>query len=426
MFWRNAVAAMAVLGSVALACLAWPAAQASAGGIGLAPSRMEIQQAMRGGEYDRSIWIFNPGDDPSDYTLRGTGGGSASIKFYDGPKSSVPLERVTVPGNGNKEVLVRFTIAEQASNGTYEATLVVGTSFGPPGAAGGPSGQAVAAEAESRVRIEVTGNQMLRAAVDEFVTADTEVNYPLRLSAYVRNTGNVTAKPKMVAAVYQGSSLVAQQEYADTEIKPEGKEPLVLEINTKGWRDGDYLAKVAVSLGDSSTRTGEVIGEKELRFKVLPVGTLTRAGELAQLVHEGEPVAGRTVRILATFANTGQIETPAVFIGEVYRDGQMLDTIDSREVLVLARQQSQLLSYLKLDAPGNYVVKGKINFGGKQSNEMELAFKAVTERGASTESTSPAWSGNTWVLLAAIDGLVILGIVIGALMLGRRRRGGEA
>lgn len=409
-----------------------PAATVSAGGIGVAPSRLELSQAMRGGEYDRSIWIFNPGDEPAGYSLKTSGPGGEWLRFYDGPRSAKPVEAITIPANDKKEVLVRFTIPEQAANGTYQASIVVGSAppelnLGSGGTSTNAGQGAVSVEAESIATIEVTGKQIMSAVVDEFVATDTEVNYPVRVNVHVRNTGNVTARPNIATTVYQGSSLIATETFNKGEVKPETKEAIPVELSTKGWREGDYIAKMKVSLGDSSTRTGEIIAEKDVPFKVLPVGTLTRAGELVELSREGETVAGWTIRINATFVNTGQIETPAVLTGEAYRDGALVSNIDSREVLVLPRQRSDLLSYLKLEQPGNYVVKARVNYGGKQSNEREFSFTALPPQQSAASAPKESESGNnTLMMLIIADSVVVLGIVIGIFVIARRKKHSRA
>ncbi|MCL4533559.1 MAG: hypothetical protein M1370_00140 [Bacteroidetes bacterium] len=429
MFAGKVVPAIGIIALfIVLACLI-PAAPASAGGIGVAPSRLELSQALRGGEYDRSIWIFNPGDDPAGYALRASGDEGAWVRFYEGPQSDKPIDRVTVPANDKTEVLVRFTIPEQAANGTYQVTIVVSTA--PPelnaGGASIKAGQGVSIEAESAVTIKVTGQQMLSAVVDEFVATDTEVNYPVRINVHVRNTGNVAARPNITATIYQGPTLIASETVSNKAVKPEGKEPIPVELATKGWREGDYVARMTVSLGDSSTRTGQVIADQDVPFKVLPIGTLTRSGELVQLIREGEAVEGWTIRIHATFANIGQIETPAVLAGEAYRDGVLVSNIDSREVLVLPRQQAELLSYLNLEQPGNYTIKGRVNFGGKLSNEKDLAFTVLpSQENAAAAPKESKPGSNMWILLAVGDAVVVLVIIIGVLVVAQRRKRRQA
>lgn len=119
---------------------------------------------------------------------------------------------------------------------------------------------------------------------------------------------------------------------------------------------------------------GKELRSENLLFKILPPGTLTRQGKLTNLSIEGEPAIG-LMKVNAIFANTGDIDTHAKFKGEVYKNGDLVDMIESEELTTPKLRSLALTSYLKIDSPGNYMIKGKIIFGEKETNVTEYSFK---------------------------------------------------
>ncbi|GAI80418.1 unnamed protein product, partial [marine sediment metagenome] len=184
----------------------------------------------------------------------------------------------------------------------------------------------------------------------------TEVNYPLQIKISFKNTGNVVAKPQIAVEISSNGAIVDSVSFEDTKIKPEKIEVIPVEWDTTGRQAGNYSAHVVVSLG------GTNIGEKGLEFAILPLGTLSRSGMLTEISLQGEPKQASLVSILATFVNTGQIDTRAKFTGEVYCNGDLIDVIESGEILIAVGESGVLKSYLRLENSGNYQINGYINF----------------------------------------------------------------
>ncbi len=88
------------------------------------------------------------------------------------------------------------------------------------------------------------------------------------------------------------------------------------------------MANVAVSLGE------ELLATKDLPFKVLLFGSLTRRGVLQSLTIEGEPFVNSFIKVHANFENTGEIDTMAKFKGEIYHEGMLLDVLESDEMFI--------------------------------------------------------------------------------------------
>jgi hypothetical protein len=349
-------------------CLLSPTAIAS--GIGVAPSTLEIEEVMRGSEFERLILVFNPGEEVSGYALNATGDAMSWISFAE-RYTETPIERITVPAGGEASVLVKITVPPDAPNGEHEATIVV-TGAPVEGEEGGTA-SAVALSATVHVTIAVTGTQILAGEVIGISTRDTEVGYPQWTEVVLQNTGNVVATPQIDVEITKDGKFIDSLTFAEAEVGVESLETITMEWNTTGNELGDYSENVTVLLG------GEVLATEDLQFKLLPVGTLSRQGSLTDISYEGEPSVDKTVKILVTFANTGEIDTKAKFIGEVYVDGDLVDTISSEELLVPVRETGTLTAYLKIEKGSSYTIKGHALYEGKTTETKELSFDVGTE-----------------------------------------------
>jgi len=118
---------------------------------------------------------------------------------------------------------------------------------------------------------------------------------------------------------------------------------------------------------------GKIIGEQNLSFSILQLGTLTRSGELKDLAVIGNPTTKLMGKVIATFVNTGQIATWATFTGEIYLNNNLVQTIQSDKMLIEIGQTVTLDAYFKPDKAGNYVIKGQVNYEGKESEVKTLA-----------------------------------------------------
>ncbi|RZN44202.1 MAG: hypothetical protein EFT35_00310 [Methanophagales archaeon ANME-1-THS] len=348
-------------------------------GIAVAPTTMEIKDGLRGGEFERALILYNVGAEARGYVLNTTGEAGNWITFYDRNDPSKPIEEVMVPSNGSSQILVKFNIPEDAANGKHEAQILVQTA---PEPGGNRSGQTITLGVPVDVTIMVTGTQILTGKVISITTRDTEINYPLRIKVEFQNTGNVVARPDIGVTITKDETVVDEFTYSETSIKVETRETIALERNTAGFEPGDYSAKVTVSLG------GKVLATQELPFKILPVGTFSRLGNLVGISYMGTPSVGTTLKILANFTNTGEIESKAKFIGELYTDDVLMGTISSEELLVPVGETVSLNAYLKIERSGSYTLKGYVVYDGKMTGTEELSFEAKSVAEPTSKPTS--------------------------------------
>ena len=393
---------LALLALVILIGLALTPKIMAGGGIGLAPARIELSDAMRGGEYDYTLILINPGDGETYYTL-GTEEGEAAawVSYFEHEGAENPIEGILVPGDTRMPLMVRFNIPEDAANRTYEVNLLVEAGLAPPDAAAPRArreslgGAEVMVRIASEVTIDVTGTQILTADVTSIMVENTEVNYPLRTTVHMRNTGNVDARPEVRVEAWQDGQLVREYVFAEEVIKPGADAVIMGEGDTTGMEDGEYLVNVSVRLG------GQEISTYEREVSLFPVGTLTRRGDLVALESEGEPYVGRVLRILGTFVNTGQIETMAQLVVEVYRDGSMIAIEEGREIRILPKQSEVVRAYYELNEPGDYQFKAHVYYEGRVTDTAEQTIRV-------TSGPAPQQEGAGESLRAALRSLLEL------------------
>ena len=363
-------------------------------GLGIAPASMTISDALKGGSYERMISVFNTGDDAGTFMLTAEGECSEWISFYAECDPTTPLAEVAIPAGGKAKVLVRFDVPGDIANAGYAGTIYAQSIPKESSETEGAAAQAVI-RIPSKITIDVTGTQILKGTVKSITTSDTEIGHPLKIKVLFQNEGNVVAKPRIAVAMTLDGELVDSFVHDETGVKHDCEDTITVIRNTTDQEVGDYTADVEISLG------GEVLATKSLPFKILPFGTLTRQGELTSLVTEGDPLAGRMIKILADFKNTGKIDSRVAFKGELYRDGEFVDLIKSDEMLVEVGETRRLTSYYKIPSSGRYEVKGCVLYEGKETDTLEVSFDVgLTKSGGL--SGIPGFSGSGLVLIIAI------------------------
>ena len=403
-------------------------------GLGVAPATIELGQALRGSQHLRTIQVFSAASDPIECELSIEGEAAAWVGLYADAESSEPINRITVPGEGQAALTARFSIPDDASNGLHQATVVVRTAPSAGGESGQSSGASMVLRADVTVSIEVTGTQVLSGEVIDIVVRDTELNSPFVALVAFRNTGNVEAHPLVSVEIRKDDQLV-QTIASDTTVIPPGElANAEVEADLVGVPEGDYVAVVTVSLD------GAVLATKEIPFKVLPVGSLTREGNVISLTTEGQLITGRVLQVHAEFANTGQVPALAQLLVEVNRGGSLVGVEESRELRVMPNGQATLTAYVQLTEPGAYVLRCQVDYGGKLTDVQELSIDVLlaapepepagavpVAAEAVPAASQPVLLGLTQqsVVLIAFAALAVLAVVLGgSLVLQRRRNGG--
>jgi hypothetical protein len=382
-----------------------PSGSVHAQGIGIAPGSIELEDALRGGEYQRTVSLVNR--EASELTFRFTKKGEVGewVSLHPSDDPATTIDTIVVPSGATERVLLRILVPADTPNGPHEGSIGVQSV---PAESATPGVTSVQMGVSMGLDISVTGTQNLTGAVLDMYAYDTEVGYPLRIHTKFQNTGNVKAKPNIAVQVQDAQTKVGETSCAETTVEPGAAQLIQCEWDTTGKEVGDYVAAVVVSLGDSK------VDARDLQFKILPVGTLTRQGVLEELTLENEPYPGEVAEIAARFRNTGLIEARAMFLGEVYYKSALIDTISTPERLVQQGETIALAVYVKVLKGGEYTVRGKVNFEGKETEEKELTFEV---RGPGGDEGLPL---GVWIVIGAGSVVGAVVIVGGSWALARR------
>jgi len=335
--------------------------------LGINPQYITINNALRGGEYTKNINIFNQGDEDEKVSLSSSGDISTWTFFYDKDNLNETINNITLPANSIKQVLVIFKIPKNIPNGIYIGKILVKTI--PLDTSEKNLTVTVPLSLPIFTTINVTGEQILNGTVEEITIEDAEINYPTRIKIDFLNTGNVIAQPEIKINIFTASGLLIENfTYKKDNIEINKSKTIEIKWNTTGKAPGEYIANITVFLG------GKVIRSQNLSFQILPYGTLSRSGYMTNLTYQGVPQKGNLIRIIAVFFNTGEIDTKAKFIGEVYIDGSLSEIIESEEVVVEKYKKKAITAYLEIKKDGEYVINGYILFEGKTTNITKISF----------------------------------------------------
>jgi hypothetical protein len=370
-------------------------------GIGISPAKLNYENVLRGGSMPGHFTIFNNADEELYFNLSVDGEGVSEDWF-----SFEPSSPVRVPAKGNTKVKAVVNPPSDTPSGVYEATIYIRSTAKVEGEEGAAV-MGVIPGMGLKTTIEVTGTQILKGDVRDITARDVEKGYPLRIKLLFRNTGNVVAEPEISASITKDNISIADSLSSKDSVKPDETKTVSLEWDTEGRETGEYEADISVILGD------DTLAEEEIKFNILPVGTLTREGKLLDLSYEGSPVVGRVLEINEVFKNTGEMDTYAKPNAKVFLYGDLLGVIEGEEKLIDVGTEVTLTCYLEITEPGNYKIAGFVAYGGKETEKKEISFDV---------GEGEAHKNNS-LLIYTISAIVIIStIILFGLLIRRRRR----
>jgi len=416
----------AIIATMALLMTAVPAAAAV--GVGVTPPFLDIDDALRGTTYEEYITAFNTDNSSANtYGLAASGDISGWVSYYLPDSPDTAITSIDIPASGTQTILVKIAIPADTPNGAYDGMLSITATAKAPG----ENGVNVSVDAPVVVTIQVTGTQNISGKVNDILAYDVEVGYPLRLIVMFENTGNVEAAPLIEAAIVYQDIEVDTFSSNSTKVAAGTTGNLEAEWDTTGNAPAEYTAKVTVSLD------GKVLMQKDVPFNILPLGELTRSGDLKDVFIDNAAIVGKPLKVQATFANTGQIDTNVYFTGEVYLEGNLIQVMTSDTLLVRPGQQEVLTAYFTPEQAGDLNIKVQANYEGKKSNIEEINIRGIavkdivsptksSEVTSTTATTTETQSSSSLPIYAAAGAVVVvLGGIFGVGAIRKRRQNGN-
>lgn len=220
----------------------------SAAGIGVSPSELKFEDALKGSAYEKDIKIDNTGDDDI----------IAEIDIIDHKEWFTLDESVKVPAKSSAKVKVMISIPEDTENGEYETMVYV---KGRP--ADAAEGMGLIPGAGFKAKISVTDQEIIKGYVDNILTRDATFGSNVKFIVGFLNQGNVQADPlAKITIKTETDDFVADFEKQFEAVKAGAGESLIAEYSTKGLDLGKYKADVGVYLND------ELLKEKTVYFRI--------------------------------------------------------------------------------------------------------------------------------------------------------------
>ena len=160
-------------------------------GLGVSPPSFTVADALKGGEYESIITVYNTADDDGGYELSATGPGSEWITFYRADDPETPITILTIKGQSKVQVLLKIKVPVDAPNRAYTPAIYVRSI---PAEAAEGEGAVAHAVVQIPVKgtIQVTGTQILKGTVKSISAADTEIDYPLKITVELGVSAPVT------------------------------------------------------------------------------------------------------------------------------------------------------------------------------------------------------------------------------------------
>jgi len=381
-----------------------PSAPAGASSIGVSPSTLSFDNALRGGEYRASISVFTDSSTPSTFSIDKKGDVASWLSFFDAnDPSEAEVSSLVAPAKGTDGLIgVKVTVPAPTPNGSYTGSITVYSDINKGGSSAGP----VNVGAEVSVTVDVTGTQIVSGTMVDasLATAQIEVGQAARFAAQIQNTGNVDLAADVSVVVQAKGSDVDLLSADPQPIRPSEMGKLVATWDTHRFEVGDYTAKITATAGPVP------IGERTVNFRLVPEGTLRRNGELRSLKVTTPPNVGGAAKVVAEFANTGEIDADATFQGELWRDGKLVGDVASKSLLIDPGTLGELSFVVPTPESGDYKVTGLVNFSGKETSSRELTFRAGDTGGG----------GFAPVIIVAAAGVSVIALAVW--LLRRRSR----
>ena len=344
---------------------------AGATGIAVSPSKIEITQALKGNEYNKSFLVFNTDNYEDTYNISIEGEMSDWITLYHPENRDIPITNITIPAKDKSYVIFRIVPPVDTANGLYTSKIYVQSI--PPESTGGQAG--VILRMPIDIKLNVTGTQVIDGVYKGTIIDIIEPGYPLIIKTRFQNTGNVIVTPKIDFSIIYDNEIIHHFIHDSTEFKPQELKYAIAEWQTNAANPpGNYFVNFTLSL------EGRTLASDSIPFEILPVGTLSRKGELIGLSIEGEPAPETMVKVNAIFKNTGQISSSAKFVGEIYNNDNLIDKISSEELNVEPHEEVILVSYMKIGSPGDYLIQGKAIYSGKETPVKDLTINVPNNK----------------------------------------------
>ena len=383
--------------------------------VGLYPTHVPFDKALRGGQYEDTIGVLNGTPHGQWFHFSLSGAAAPWLSVMSSPNTA-PIKEIWAPGGaGATRAILQLRVPSTLANGAYHGVITVWMKP-PKTKTNGPT--TVGLGGEITVTVSVTGTEVVAGKlVDAYTYPKVEQGEPLKIFAIVNNSGNVAARPSFHLQILKAGARHPAYNWVGTTgeaLLPGERSTYQLSWpanSTEGATLGKYTARI-LSVTFPGTKD---VGSWALAFQLYPFGALHRGGKFLSLKLLNKPHAGYSAELQASVVSSGQVQQETTFVGQLYRNGNLLEGLKSPvPVLLSPAGQPGDTGTIQVAVPitkdGLYRVTGLVNFAGAQSATKTLTFR-VGPRGLSRADE-----------IAAGAGALLLAILLISLIVVRKRR----
>jgi len=320
------------------------------------PGTIKYENLLKSGYAEAEIYANNPEDVPVDVEIFAGGQVATWMFFYPGILRLDPHE--------TGKVIAIIRPPGDAANGQYNGTVTLVSRPDREQTDDIQYGMNIEAAVNLWVSAEIIGEQIIDYSVSDVSISSVEAGSVTPITFFGKNNGNVRVIPMITADIYDAnrSVLVLSKNIYIESIMPTAKKTETIYIPTEDFPEGQYWANISFSVFD------EIVDIRMITFDILEEGALTLLGELIQVTTSKQWAnPGDIVRIDAVFKNTGQKSAKAKFRGEVYLDDDLVDTLESDEMIIRVGDTVNLTTYYTPEIYGRYAVDGIVYYSGKST-----------------------------------------------------------
>jgi len=378
-------------------------------GLGISPSIVTVEDMLRGNAYDKYFKILNLAEFPANATINISGPAAEWINFIDVETREALPEVISVPGSSDFSFIAEFDIPVDAPNGLYEGYIEIR-----PIVTQAVEGSVVSLVVRGFYRIEITGEEIRSGTVASITTEDTESGQPLRIYYDFRNTGNIAVAPSATVTISKDGAVI--DTFSQDGVIVNAGTFLIQEVtwNSENRGTGEFEAEATVFLDETALAT------QKLLFNLSARGTLTAEAIIGEISKPDKLKVKEVGKAELKFFNVGKIDVNAKIVGEVMKDDAIVDVISGDEVLIKAGKSEDISFYYKPEEEGQYVIKTKVLFAGKEELLEDIVFDVVSEEDTKINKEEFESGNGTVGFLTGLVVFLIIGMVIMAYFFTRK------